>query len=119
MVSNQKRIKVIKEPVSKERKYMMIDMTTLNNAMADLTPEGFVLWIYFAKNSPGYEFSLSSKHCIENTKLTEYKYNKAIKELTDKQYLKPTKEIYPHGKQQIYLFCENPNHVIDPREFSF
>ena len=119
MVSNQKRIKVIKEPVSKERKYMMIDMTTLNNAMADLTPEGFVLWIYFAKNSPGYEFSLSSKHCIGNTKLTEYKYNKAIKELTDKQYLKPTKEIYPHGKQQIYLFCENPNHVIDPREFSF
>lgn len=117
MVSNQKRVKVIKEPILKERKYMMIDMKTLNNAMANLTPEGFLLWIYFAKNSPGYEFSLSSKHCTENTKLTEYKYNKAVKELTEKGYLKPTQEIYPCGKQQLFLFCENPEHTIDPKLF--
>lgn len=109
MVNNQKRIKVIKEPITKEKKYMMVDIKTLNSAMANLTPEGFLLWTYFAKNSSGYEFSLSSKHCVQNTKLTEYKYNKAIKELLEKDYLKPTGKLSSHGKQPVFLFCENPN----------
>jgi len=79
--SNQKTVKVEKEPCDKNNFYTAINLDALNYSASVLSGDGFKMWVYFSKNRPGYEFELSSKHAEETFLLSKRRYDNAIKEL--------------------------------------
>ena len=76
--SNQKTVKIRKEPCDKQHYYTMINLQALVQAAEDLDGDAFKMWVYFSKNQAGYELQLSSKHAMETFGLTKDRYNKAI-----------------------------------------
>ena len=118
---NQRMIKTHKEPTNdecKENYYAKINLNALRNAMANLTPKTFELWIYLSKNVSVYECFLSKADFLSwaNVKRTSY-YN-AFKELVDNGYLVEREESPNH-----YDFYELPKEkeviITVHKEFSF
>lgn len=89
-INKQKNITVHKEPCSKQNLYAMINIDAMTQASQNLKAGAFKLWIYFAKNQDKYHFELSSKDAINNFGVgSKSQYDTAVKELTDKGYLRP------------------------------
>lgn len=88
--SNQKTVKVIKEPCNKENYYTLINLNALTNAANELSGDAFKMWVYFSKNQNGYEFDLSSKHAEESFSLSKRRYDNSIQELIKAGYLVDT-----------------------------
>lgn len=86
-VPNQKIVTVNKEPCSKCKHYAMINIEAMEGASRDLRAGSFVLWCYFAKNQPGYQFALSNTAALESMGIKRDAYNNAVKELMEKGYL--------------------------------
>lgn len=102
VVPNQKVVEIHKvNPKGK-----MLDISSNKEAMQILSPNGYVLYMHFVLNIPGYKEALSSKYITENTNLSERGYYKSVDELIAKQYL--IKEPNPNFKE-YYAFYENPN----------
>lgn len=93
--NNQKFIRIIRGEIK--------DISVILNS---LSPEGFVLYSYIKNQST--DFALSNK----NSGLTEYKYNKAIKELIEKGFLKETSESTIEKRMKIWNFYEDPFNII-------
>lgn len=103
VVPNQKVVEIRKvNPKGKG----ILDIQSNKEAMQVLSPNGYVLYMHFVLNVPGYQEALSSKYITENTTLSERGYYKAVDELIEKQYL--VKESNSNFKE-YYVFYENPN----------
>ncbi len=101
VVPNQKVIEIHKvNPKGKG----ILDIAANKEAMQVLSPNGYVLYMHFVLNVPGYIEALSSKYITENTALSERGYYKAIDELIEKHYL--VKEPNPNFKE-YYTFYES------------
>lgn len=101
-VPNQKIVTVNKEPCSKCKHYAMINIDAMERASRDLRAGSFVLWCYFAKNQPGYQFALSNTAALESMGIKRDAYNNAVKELMEKRYL-------VHCSGNYYQFNEIPS----------
>lgn len=104
LVPNQKGITIHKEPcdnAAQEHYYAKINLEAISHAAMDLDAGAFKLWVYFAKNQPGYRFALSKKVVEEQFKIKKTQYDNAIKELKEKGYLVQDKGNY-------YSFYEVP-----------
>lgn len=93
--NNQKFIRIIRKEIK--------DISVILN---NLSSDGFFLYSYI-KNQPT-DFALSNK----NSGLTEYKYNKAVKELIEKGFLKETSESTMEKRMKIWDFYEDPFNII-------
>lgn len=96
--NNQKFIRIIRKEIK--------DISVILNS---LSSDGFFLYSYI-KNQPT-DFALSNK----NSGLTEYKYNKAVKELIEKGFLKETSESTMEKRMKIWDFYEDPFNIITKR----
>ncbi len=105
--SNQKTVKVVKEPCDKKHYYAAINLNALTYAAGLLSGDGFKMWIYFSKNQPDYKFELSSKHAEETFSLSKRRYDNAIKELTENGFLVDT-NTDPKEVQNRWTFYELP-----------
>jgi hypothetical protein len=100
-VPNQ-RIIFIKRISSDVRKdYFKIGHKQLNKVANDLSGNAFKLYIYLANNKDNYILELSSKDFIRWSGTSDSTYDRAFKELKEKQYL-----ITAPDKKNIYLFTE-------------
>ena len=86
MANYANQLTIVTGPRVKKDIYAILDIEALQTAMKDLSPSGLLLYLYFAKNSEGYKFSLSEKAC-EDWGLKSSSYTKAKKELINKGYL--------------------------------
>ena len=78
MVPNQKGITIHKEPcdnTAQEHYYAKINLEAISHAAMDLDAGAFKLWIYFAKNQPGYRFALSKKVVEEQFGIKKTQYD--------------------------------------------
>lgn len=104
LVPNQRAVTIYKEPcdnAAKEHYYAKINLAAMTQAAQDLDAGAFKLWIYFAKNQPGYQFALSKADVQESFGMKKTQYDNAIKELKEKRYLVAVKDPY-------YNFYEVP-----------
>ena len=68
IVPNQKVVEIHKvNPKGK-----MLDISSNKEAMRMLSPNGYILYMHFVLNIPGYKEALSSKYITENTKFKNY-----------------------------------------------
>ena len=103
VVPNQKVVEIHKvNPKGKG----ILDISSNKEAMKILSVNGYILYMHFVLNVPGYQEALSSKYITNNTSLSERGYYKAVEELIMKQYL--VKEFNPNFND-YYAFYENPN----------
>lgn len=104
LVPNQKAVTIHKEPcdnAAKEHYYAKINLEAMSQAAMNLDAGAFKLWVYFAKNQPGYQFALSKVAVMEQFGIKKTQYDNAIKELKEKGYLTQDKGAY-------YSFYEMP-----------
>lgn len=110
-VTNQRSIKVNKTSCNENELYAKININAMDNAMRDLKPTAFKLWLYFAKNQDKYEFYLSAVHACHTCGFGQTAYHKAFDELVDKYYL-----LRDSINRDFYNFYEipqeNPNERI-------
>ena len=105
LAPNQKVVTVVK---SKPKGYIL-DIEVNKVARKTLSSDAYSLYMHFVLNVPGYTESLSMKHNIESSSLSERTYYKAVNELIQKGYLVKT----PHEKiKEYYLFYENADDNI-------
>ena len=94
--SNQKRMVVKKHS---QGLYTTMDIKALSLAVSALSGEAFKLWCYLNKNQDGYAFNLSKADALRFGIGSESSYNRAVKSLIEKGYIKK------YGDQ--YIFFEN------------
>lgn len=112
---NQKNITVNKAPtndIDEKNFYAKINLLALKNAMHDLTPKAFELWIYFSKNQDKYKFYLSKVDFLSWANIKSSSYSNGIAELVEKKYLIPKDKENPEPK--TFDFFEIPR---DDEEF--
>lgn len=108
-VSNQRSIGVNKLKCDQENLYAKINIEALNQAMRNLRPAAFDLWIYFAQNQDKYSFYLSCVDACRTCGFGKTAYHKAFDELVDKFYL-----VRDRNNRTHYEFYELPHE--DPSE---
>ena len=87
--------------------FVVLDCETMENAMGDLTPTTFFVWIYLNENKNGYEYALSTTDICARTKLSLSTAKKAINELIEKHYL-----VLQPNKTKHYDFYATPQKAI-------
>lgn len=86
-VPHQKVITVVKTKTDEKNKYAKINIEAMEQAAINLEAGAFKLWVYFAKNQPGYSFALSRQAIENNFGMKKKQYTNAINELINKEYL--------------------------------
>lgn len=81
----------------------IFDLDANKRAMQDLSPHGYVLYMHFIQNVPGYIEALSLKIITATTPLSEKTYYKAVNELITKGYLVRT---FHEDYNEFYIFYE-------------
>lgn len=81
--------------------FFKIGNEQLNQAASDLSGNAFKLYVYLCNNQNSWKLELSSKHFVAWSGTSDSTYDRAFKELKDKQYLIKAPE-----KKNIYLFVE-------------
>ena len=84
VAANQKVIEIHK--INSKGKFIL-DIEANKQAMQNLSPQAYMLYMHFILNIPGYREALSIKNITEITSLSERSYYKAINELIEKNYL--------------------------------
>lgn len=100
-VPNQRIIYIERSSADVRKEFFKIGHNQLTKAAMDLGGNAFKLYIYLADNKDNYRLELSSKHFIQWSNTSDSTYDRAFKELKDKQYL-----IQAPGKKNVYLFVE-------------
>lgn len=100
-VPNQRIIYIERSSADVRKDYFKIGHTQLTKVASDLGGNAFKLYIYLADNKDNYKLELSSKHFIEWSGTSDSTYDRAFKELKEKQYL-----IQAPDKKNVYLFVE-------------
>lgn len=98
---NQKVVMVSKVHPKKGK---ILDIAANKQAMQNLSPHGYILYMHFVLSVPGYIEALSSKNLTSTTSLSDKTYYKAVDELIAKNYLVKT----PHKDyKDFYVFYED------------
>lgn len=110
---NQKRILLHKELSDNKdpnNYYAKINLRALRNAMHNLTPKAFELWIYFDKNKADNTkpFWLSKEDFMNWSTVKKTSFYEAMKELEEKNYLIPRDE-----RKSVFDFYEMPKEKDD------
>ena len=100
-VPNQRIIYIERSSADVRKDYFKIGHTQLTKVASDLGGNAFKLYIYLADNKDNYKLELSSKHFIEWSGTSDSTYDRAFKELKEKQYL-----IQAPDQKNVYLFVE-------------
>lgn len=79
-------------PKDKDHPYCKLNIDALNGAIKDLSHAGLKLYMYLAKNEPGYEFGLSPKALENEYGLSKSTYYRAKEELIAHGYLEELDE---------------------------
>lgn len=82
-------------------------------AMRDLTPTAFALYMYCISNQENYTFGLSKQDVMSITGIKERSYTTAVQLLIDKEYLVYTGDYATDGteKAPLYNFYSRPNRM--------
>ena len=88
--ANQKDI-IVRKPKAKEP-FLQLDEQYMWRAMQELGGGGFKLYCYLASNKNKYNFALTHKDVGKLTGMSKSTYDRAVKELINKQYLVQYKE---------------------------
>ena len=111
---NQKVVQINKAPCDEMNVYAKMNVEAIDKAAKDLSKgSAFKLWVYFAKNTNGFEFELSAVAVQTFCGVTEKTYREAVKELVAKRYLVPRGE-----KSNHFDFYEIPQELEVPRNGS-
>lgn len=110
-VPNQRIIYIKRNSAEVRKEYFKIGHDQLNKAAHDLKPNAFKLYIYLADNKDNYKLELSSKHFLQWSGMSDSTYDKAFKELKDKEYL-----IQAPDQKNVYLFVEESRNYKDRHE---
>jgi len=88
MYENQRSITVYKNSYSgKKPIYGKIGDDALKTAYMTLSKNGVALWLYIARNQPGYTFGLSRVAVMDYCNISKNSYHRAFKELVEAGYL--------------------------------
>lgn len=102
MAAPNQRIIYIERISEKARAdFFKIGHLQLDRAASDLGANAFRLYIYLCNNRDAFRLELSSKDFIAWSGTSESTYDRAFKELKDKQYL-----IQAADKKNVFLFVE-------------
>ena len=107
-VPNQRIIYIERSSADVRKDYFKIGHKQLTKVASDLGGNAFKLYIYLADNKDNYKLELSSKHFIEWSGTSDSTYDRAFKELKDKQYL-----IQAPDKKNVYLFDEESRNYTE------
>ena len=102
-VSNQKTITVSKTECGKGELSAIVNMNSMNQALGELSGNAFKLYMYMAKNCNDYTFALSSKDATNVCGICRGAYDRAVKEMIEKNYL------YSEKDNNKYVFNDCPN----------
>lgn len=89
-VENQKTIKTEKAKADKDNLYGIFNLDALTLAANILKNDAFKLWCYINKNQNGYTFALSKVDALKWGIGSKSSYDRAVKELREKNYLVET-----------------------------
>lgn len=108
----QKAIRITKER-PKENMYDVNFSANKNDmleAMRNLTPTGFALYMYCISNQEGYTFGLSKQEVLKATKIGERSYVAAVQLLIEQGYLVYSGETATDGVENapLYNFYSRP-----------
>lgn len=103
-VANQEIAKVNKEICDETHIYAKINVEAMFNAMKDLSPIEFQVWLYFAKNQEGYEFAVSPAAALKEAGIKRDSFQRAKRVLKDKGYL----VLDTNKGSNYYNFYEKP-----------
>ena len=101
LVGNQKIITVNKSACDRNHKYSTTSWEAEELAAQNLSAGAFKLWRYFIRNKDNYTFALSSAAAKNDFGIKIDQYNKAVRELIDKEYLISRENHY-------YIFYDKP-----------
>lgn len=108
-VPNQKTILIERITAEVKKDFFKISNENLSEAMSNLKPSAFKLWIYFADNKDGYKEELYPVNVCQLTGIGRSTYDRAFKELEEKGYLIQSKK-----QKNTYLFKEKSDIVSKP-----
>ena len=100
-VPNQKKIYIKRDSDNARKDYLKVSNDNLQEAMYNLKPSTFMLWIYFADNANGYAMDLYPVDFMGVTGLSKSTYERSFKELEEKGYLLKSQK-----QKNMYLFQE-------------
>jgi DNA-binding MurR/RpiR family transcriptional regulator len=88
--------------------FIKINEESIAEAIKDLTPAQFQVWLYLAKNKDGIIWEISPRSAENCWGISESTFHKAITALKTKGYL-VAKEKQPNKKSKTeYIFYEKP-----------
>lgn len=99
-IINQKQIYINKK--NKEKKYSILNHSSLMEAMSNLSDTGIRLWLYLYTNKNGFTLNLYQGQVMSICNFSHGTYYKTIKELINKNYLRIT-----NPKENLYTFYES------------
>ena len=103
---NQRSITVHKEVTNNDKQenyYTKINLIALKNAMKELSPKAFELWIYLSKNKDNHFMWLSKVDFLSWSNIKSTSYYEAFNELKNKKYL-----VLKEDSSNQYDFYEMP-----------
>lgn len=101
-VPNQRILTIQKQPTDKQHLYTTNNLSALSEAVRRLQSKGgFKLYMYLAKNQPGYKLALSSSDFMIWSGLGMSAYRSAFAELEQEGYL-----IKEPGAEAHYTFYD-------------
>lgn len=98
---NQRIIYIERMSEKAKTDFFKIGHLQLDKAASDLDANAFKFYIYLCNNKDSFRLELSSSDFIAWSHTSESTYDRAFKELKDKQYLIQSKD-----KKNVYLFVE-------------
>lgn len=98
---NQRIIYIQRASADVRKDFFKIGHKQLNKCVNDLSGNAFKFYIYLANNKDNFKLELSSSDFIQWSGTSDSTYDRAFKELKEKQYL-----IQAPGKKNVYLFVE-------------
>ena len=98
-VPNQKKIYIERSSDNARKDFLKVSNQSLNEAMYNLKPSTFMLWVYFTDNANGYALDLYPVEFCSKTGLSDSTYRRAFKQLEEKGYILKHK-----SKDNIYMF---------------
>lgn len=108
-VPNQKTILIERTSDKVTRDYFKVSNENLAEALSNLNPSAFKLWVYFADNMNGYKEELYPINVCQLTGIGRSTYTRAFKELEGKGYL-----IQSKVQKNTYLFKEKSDITTQP-----
>lgn len=111
-VPNQKIILIKRESDKARKDFFKVSNENLNEAMYNLKPSTFMLWVYFADNANGYKMDLYPVDFCTKCRISDSTYRRGMKELQEKGYL-----VQSDQAKNIWLFKEvSTSDKIEKRE---